>query len=72
MEGYVVANPGWMNYSLHTDCYPKPKRIYFRNHGHSYLKHNGEWVRVYFNYYLFNADGQIPMRLNSDGEWEMA
>ncbi len=70
--GYITEEPGWMRYTLHADCYPKPKRIVFRNHGHSYIKHQGAWVRVYFNYNFLGKVDRIPMRLDGDGAWEMA
>jgi hypothetical protein len=72
VNAYITADPGWMKYALHADCYPKPKRITFRNHGNSYIKDMGEWVRVYFNYNFFPDAERIPMRINSDSEWEMA
>ena len=71
MTGFITAEPGWMVYSLHSSAYAKPKRIYYRNHGHSYIKHDGMWVRVYFNHYRFEDVAEIQMVLNDGGEWEM-
>ena len=71
--GYLTKGEGWMVYHLHIDGREKPRRIYWRNHGRSYIKMNGTWVRVYFNSYVLDTGpySQIPMRLNPDGEWEM-
>lgn len=73
MKGFVTKGEGQWEYHLHIDGREKPCRIYWRNHGRSYIKQNGKWVRVYFNHYILATGSydQIPMRLNPDGEWEM-
>lgn len=73
MTGYVAKGAGHMTYHLHIDGCEKPCRIYWRNHGQSYIKQNGAWIRVYFNHYILATGSydQIPMQLSPDGEWEM-
>ncbi len=69
MTGYITQESGWMNYLLHIDGHVKPRRIYWRNHGNSYIKLNNEWIPVFFNYNVFCNIDKIPMLFNSDGEW---
>lgn len=68
----IVACDGWMSYSMHIDGEKKPRRIYWRNHHRSYIKVNGQWVRVRFNYWVADEGIEIPMRYDAeDGTWEM-
>lgn len=71
--GHMIKTDGWMAYRLHIDGEDKPRRVYWRNHGKSYIQYGRDWVRVYFNQYVMD-DGKfesIPMLL-VDGEWEMS
>lgn len=73
MTGCLTKGEGQWAYHLHIDDRKKSYRIYWRNHGQSYIKQNGIWTRVYFNRSVLDSGsyGSIPVRMNAEGEWEM-
>jgi hypothetical protein len=74
MTGTVTKGAGWMVYYLHITGEPKPRRIYWRNHNHSYIKKGGMWQAVDFDSYLLDEEAvtQIPVRwVSSEEAWVM-